>query len=231
MKAIKFGLEYARTNSVLTCDIDDPFSFDYLENLQSDLNKQPAKTMITIPKQLFVDGKPNGQIWHIPKYEKPEQYIVAMFINHSGFIALNNTIHKRYTLLTACNEALALLKAIGVDRMDYGEDSLRASIMIQIGLISKIIPSRTYSVPYTYDNPDSQSKDDAKRMKDLPILIAYAHYYIYSQYSKKDIELKSSFKDENKQVCNDKYGDKSEWFMAKVEEYVERITAYYKQLT
>lgn len=224
LKAIRLGLDIASHDSVLTIDIDDPFSFSYLEGLAFDLEAQPPHTMITIPKQLFVNGKPNGQVWRIPQYDKPEQYIVSLFINHSGLIALNNTIHDRKMMIKACDEAIKLLEVIGVERMDYGEDTLRASIMIHQGLVSKILPSRTYSVPYTFDNSESQSKDNDKKMRDKPVMVAYAYYCVYSEI---DEEMRNRFAD----ICRNKYGDRADWFAGEVERYVEKMRVYYKQLS
>jgi len=229
MYARKFGIDLAKYDDILMTDIDDPFSFSYLEGLKFDLDAQPEKTMITIPKQLFVKGKPNGQIWNIPQYETAEQYIVSQFINHSGLIAINNTILKKDMLVKVYDETMAMLKAIGVDRIDYAEDSLIANVMIHTGLINHIKPSRMYSVPYTFDNTGSVSKDDAKVMRDKPVLIAYAYWAIYSQYDDEDTEVKKEFKTVFRDVCKNKYGDKASGFMADVKKYVERMVKYYER--
>jgi len=227
--AIKFGVELAKYDDILTTDIDDPFSFSYLESLKFELEGSVAKTLITIPKQLFVDGKPNGVVWHVPEYPNPEQYIVSLFVNHSGLVALNNTILKRENIIEARGEAIELLKSIGVSRMDYGEDSLTANILIHNGLVKHIVPSKSYTVPYTYDNNQSQSKDDSKIKRDRPLLIAHAYYCIYSQYDDDDIELKNDFKQSFKEICQNKYSDSAEWFMKEVEMYVEKIIAFYNK--
>ena len=184
--------------------------------------------MTTIPKQIFVNGEPYGQVWRIPEYENPEQYIMSLLINHSGLIALNNTIHDKKMLLTAMNEVNKLLKAIGVKRMDYGEDSLTANVMIREKLVEHIKPSMTYTVPYTLDNPGSQSKDQKKRMKDLPILIAHAYYMIYSQFGEGDKIEKEEFMASFKDIIDQKYGQDAGEFICKSSRHYKRIKEYYE---
>ena len=227
MYARLFGVGLAKYKDILMTDIDDPFSFSYLEGLRFDLDAEPEQTIITIPKQIFVDGKPNGQVWRVPQYENPEQYIVAQFINHSGLVAVNNTILDRNMIREALTETRQLLKAIGVNRIDYAEDSLTANVMIHAGLIKHVKPSTMYSVPYTSDNSDSMSKDRSRIMRYAPVLIAHAYYQIFSQYSDEDDKLKAEMRQTFEDICRNKYGKDADVFMKDVDMYVERMKSYY----
>ncbi len=226
--ARKFGVELAKYDNILMTDIDDPFSFSYLEGLQFDIDSKLPETMIPVPKQIFIDGKPNGQVWTLPQYKDPFQYIVGQFINHSGLVPINNTILKRGMLLAAMKEVRQLLQSIKVKRMDYGEDSLTANVMIQCKLVKHIIPSTVYSVPYTLDNQKSQSKDNKKRMRDLPVLIAHAYYLIFSEYGEEDAEIKAESRKTFEDVCRAKYKRKANGFIYDVDKYVKRMELYYE---
>ena len=225
--ARKFGVELAKYSDILMTDIDDPFSFSYLEGLKFDLDSKLPDTMITIPKQIFVNGKPNGVVWNIPQYLNPEQYVVSQFVNHSGLVAINNTILKKEMVIKAITEVQKMLEGIGVKRLDYAEDSLTANIMIQEGLVKYIFPSTVYSVPYTLDNQNSISKDRSKTMRDMPVLIANAYYQIFSQYEKEDVELKDRMRNTHEDICKLKYGDDAKKFMQDVDKYVARMVKYY----
>ena len=225
--ARKFGVELAKYSDILMTDIDDPFSFSYLEGLKFDLDSKLPDTMITIPKQIFVNGKPNGVVWNIPQYLNPEQYVVSQFVNHSGLVAINNTILKKEMVIKAITEVQKMLEGIGVKRLDYAEDSLTANIMIQEGLVKYIFPSTVYSVPYTLDNQNSISKDRSKTMRDMPVLIANAYYQIFSQYEKEDVELKDRMRQTHEDICKLKYGDDAKKFMQDVDKYVARMVKYY----
>ena len=226
--ARKFGVNQAKHDLIYMTDIDDPLSLSYLEGLQFDIEGSLERTMIPIPKQIFVDGKPNGQVWHLQQFDDPERYIVELLIRQSGQIPINNTIFQKETLLAAMNETDKLLNAIGVKRMDYGEDSLTANVMIKEKLIEHIKPSTIYSVPYTIDNSGSVSKDEAKRMKDMPILIAHAYYMMYSQFGEGEESEAMEFKVSFENILHAKYGDNSAEFSCTVADYVHKIKEYYE---
>ena len=225
--ARKMGAEAANNDDIYMADIDDPLSLSSLYALKYELQSLMPKTLLIIPKQIFVDGKPTGEVWRIPPANHPEEYMMRALIKQCGQIPLNNTILDKTMLLEAMAEVDNLLKAVGVRRLDFCVDSLTANVMIKSGLVKHIVQSESITAPYTKDNDESLSKNRSKRLANLPVFIGHLYHHFYSQFEDTDIAEKAEFEATFKDIVKMYHKTKWKKFHEDCLKYAERFGKYY----